>query len=134
MSRRRASSDRADRVCRRQRAGRYPDLIGRDSPISVSTLVKAGELAPMVKKPWATRKRSMPIVTSYSKVGPVLYTMTPSVNPVGIMTNDTLFKKLGLAVPQTFPQLMSVCRKAKAAGVVPLNMNGGTATSLGTSS
>jgi raffinose/stachyose/melibiose transport system substrate-binding protein len=116
-------------------AGTAPDIIptssGETSPISVSTLVKAGDLAPMVKKPWATRKRSMPIVTSYSKVGPVLYTMTPSVNPVGIMTNDALFKRLGLSVPQTFPQLMSVCQKAKADGVVPMNMNGGTNTSLG---
>ncbi len=115
-------------------AGNAPDLVptssGETSPISVSTLVKAGDLAPMVKKPWATRKRSMPIVTSYSKVGAVLYAMTPSVNPVGIMTNDALFKKLGLSVPQTFPQLMSVCQKAKAAGLVALNMNGGTSTSL----
>jgi raffinose/stachyose/melibiose transport system substrate-binding protein len=116
-------------------AGNAPDLLvtssGLTSPISASTLAKAGDLAPMVKKPWATRKRSLPIVTSYSKVGPVLYTLTPSVNPFGIMTNDALFKKLGLSIPQTFSQLMTACQKAKAAGLVPININGGTSTSLG---
>jgi raffinose/stachyose/melibiose transport system substrate-binding protein len=115
-------------------AGNAPDIVptvsGETSQVSVRALVRAGDLAPMVNKPWATRKRSMPIVTSYSKVGPVLYTMTLSVNPVGIMTNDALFKKLGLPVPQTFAQLLADCQKAKAAGIVPINMNGGTSSSL----
>ena len=41
---------------------------------------------------------------------------SPTVSPFGIFTNDTLFKKLGLTVPQTFSQLLGVCQKAKADG------------------
>ena len=37
----------------------------------------------------------------------------------GIFTNDTLFRKLDLTPPQTFSQLLAVCQKAKADGVVP---------------
>jgi raffinose/stachyose/melibiose transport system substrate-binding protein len=33
-----------------------------------------------------------------------------------VFTNDALFAKLGLKVPQTFAQLLSLCRKASAAG------------------
>ncbi len=112
-------------------AGNAPDIVatsdGTTSPISTYQLAKAGDLAPMVKKPWATRKRSLPLVTSFSKVGPVLYSMQPGVNPFGLFTNDTLFKKLGLSVPQTFSQLLSVCQKAKAGGVTALDLNGGSA-------
>jgi raffinose/stachyose/melibiose transport system substrate-binding protein len=112
-------------------AGSLPDIIptsdGPTSPISVYELAKAGDLAPMVKKPWATRKRSLPLVTSFSKYGPVLYSFQPGVNPFGVFTNDALFKKLGLTVPQTFSQLLSVCQKAKSDGVVALDMNGGSA-------
>jgi raffinose/stachyose/melibiose transport system substrate-binding protein len=111
-------------------AGNAPDIIptsdGKTLPISVYQLAKAGVLAPMVKKPWATRNRSLPLVTSFSKVGPVLYSMQPGVNPFGLFTNDALFKKFRLAVPQTFSQLLAVCQKAKSDGVVALDLNGGS--------
>jgi raffinose/stachyose/melibiose transport system substrate-binding protein len=111
-------------------AGNVPDIIptsdGKTSQISVYELAKAGDLAPMVKKPWASRQRSLPLVTSFSKVGPVLYSMQPGVNPFGLFTNDALFKKLGLSVPQTFSQLLSVCQKAKPDGVIALDLNGGS--------
>jgi raffinose/stachyose/melibiose transport system substrate-binding protein len=112
-------------------AGNAPDIVatadGTTSAISTYKLATSGNLAPLVNKPWATRKRSLPLVTSFSKVGPVLYTMLPAVNPLGVFTNDTLFKKLGLSVPQTFSQLLTVCQKAKADGVVALGLNGGSA-------
>ena len=39
----------------------------------------------------------------------------------GLWTNDTMFKTLGLTVPQTFPQLLDTCRTVKAAGTtIPL--------------
>ena len=41
----------------------------------------------------------------------------------GIFTNDTLFAKLGRKIPpQTFSQLLAVCQKAKANGVVPMEL------------
>jgi raffinose/stachyose/melibiose transport system substrate-binding protein len=99
-------------------AGSAPDIItdfpGSETPYSTYRLWQGGYLAPFVNVPWA--KRSLPLMTSLSKVGPVLYTFEPQIAPYGAFTNDTLFAKLGLKVPQTFPQLLALCQKAKAAG------------------
>jgi raffinose/stachyose/melibiose transport system substrate-binding protein len=107
-------------------SGNATDLLetspGCGTSISVCALAKAGYLAPMVKKPWT--KRSLPIVTSLSKYGPGLYTFEPGVSFMGAITNDTLFAKIGLKVPQTFSQLLDVCRKAKADGTVAVLLAG----------
>ena len=76
----------------------------------------------MIKKPWT--KRSLPLVTSLSKYGQGLFAFDPTVSPYGVFTNDDLFKKLGLTVPQTFSQLLEVCQKAKAAGTVAVQLGG----------
>ncbi|MGZ8696117.1 MAG: ABC transporter substrate-binding protein [Gaiellaceae bacterium] len=113
--------------------GNAPDLLstspGCGTPIAVCTLGKAGYLARMVKKPWATR-RSVPLVTSYGKYGKDLLGFIPQVAPMGIFTNDTLFAKLGLKVPQTVSQLLDVCRKARAAGTSAVILAGGSATAV----
>jgi raffinose/stachyose/melibiose transport system substrate-binding protein len=107
-------------------AGNGPDVFatypGCGTPISVCRLAHAGYLAPMVNKPWA--KRSVPIVTSFDKVGKALYAFTPIVSLFGVFTNDDLFKALNLKVPQTYAQLLDVCRKAKAAGKAALALPG----------
>jgi raffinose/stachyose/melibiose transport system substrate-binding protein len=109
--------------------GNAPDLLttnpGCGTPISLCTLVPAGYLAPLVKEPWV--KRSVPLVTSADKSGQGLFAFSPQISPYGVFTNDDLFKKLGLKVPQTFPQLLDVCRKAKADGTVALIFAGGSA-------
>ena len=92
-------------------------------------LAKAGHLAPMVKKPWV--KRSLPLVTSLDKVGQGLYAFEPTVSPFGVFTNDDRFKQLGLKVPQTFPQLLDVCRKAKAAGTPAVLLAGASQVRVG---
>jgi raffinose/stachyose/melibiose transport system substrate-binding protein len=121
-------------------AGSAPDLLttfpGCGTPVSMCKLAKAGVLAPMVNKPWAKAKRSLPVVTSLSKVGPVLYTFETVVAPVGFFTNDDMFRKLGLKFPQTFSQLLTLCHKAKAAGTIAIldsasaGINGWEALSL----
>ncbi len=99
-------------------AGNAPDLLatlpGCGTTTSICELAKAGDLAPMVKVPWA--KRSLPLVISDSKHGQVLFAFEPGVSLMGVFTNDDLFRKLGLKVPQTFAQLLDLCRKAKADG------------------
>ncbi len=99
-------------------AGNGPDLVcdfpGSGQSPSLSDLAKAGDLAPLVEEPWI--KRSMPLVTSMSKVGKALYGFEKGVTPYGVYTNDALFLKLGLKVPQTFPQLLSLCQKARSDG------------------
>ena len=87
-----------------------------------ASLAKSGHLAPMVEKPWV--KRSLPLVTSLDKYGQGLFAFSPTVSPFGIFTNDDRFKQLGLKIPQTFSQLLGVCRKAKAAGTVAMLLAG----------
>jgi len=103
-------------------AGNAPDLLatypGCGTPISICKLAKAGHLAPMIGKAWARTLDSR--VLSYSKYGPTLFMYLPSVVFDGLLTNDTRLKQLGLKIPQTFTQLIDFCRKARAAGHVPL--------------
>jgi raffinose/stachyose/melibiose transport system substrate-binding protein len=110
-------------------AGNAPDLLytipGCGSPVSVCALAKAGDLAPMIGKPWAKAKRSLPVVTSSDKHLKDLYSFTATVSFWGVWANQDLFKKLGLKVPQTFGQLLAVCQKAKAARTVALMLAGG---------
>jgi raffinose/stachyose/melibiose transport system substrate-binding protein len=103
-------------------AGNAPDLLpaypGCGTPISICRLAKAGYLAPMIGKAWA--KKLDHRVLSYSKLGPTLFTFLPAVVFDGLLTNDTRLKQLGLKIPQTFTQLLAFCRKAQAAGHIPL--------------
>jgi len=93
----------------------------------VCVLAKAGHLAPLVNAPWT--RWSLPLVTSLGKYGAGLYAFEPALNPYGMITNDALFAKLGLKVPETFSQLLSVCKAVKANGTVAALFNGGGAGS-----
>jgi raffinose/stachyose/melibiose transport system substrate-binding protein len=103
-------------------AGNAPDVLsvspGCFKLVAVCPFAKAGYLAPMINKPWI--KWSVPWVLSLDKLGPNLYAFTPQITPMGMFTNDDLFKKLGLKVPQTFTQLLDLCRKARSAGTVAM--------------
>jgi raffinose/stachyose/melibiose transport system substrate-binding protein len=113
-------------------AGNGPDVLtaypGCGNGVSVCVLGPEGYLAPMVKAPWA--KRSLPLVLSLDKYGQALVLFSPQVAPEGVFTNDALFHKLGLRVPQTFPQLLDLCRQAKADGTVALIWDGGNAVGI----
>jgi raffinose/stachyose/melibiose transport system substrate-binding protein len=114
-------------------AGSAPDLLfvspGCGAPVAVCVLARAGDLAPMIKVPWA--KRSLPLVSSVEKLNGALYAFQPVVSPHGIFTNDGLFAKLGLKVPQTFSQLLAVCKKAQADGTVAMDLDGMSPTTVG---
>jgi raffinose/stachyose/melibiose transport system substrate-binding protein len=103
-------------------AGNAPDVLsvspGCFKLVAVCPFAKAGYLAPMIKKPWV--KWSLPFVLSLDKYGPNLYSFSPQVTPMGMFTNDDLFKKLRLKVPQTFTQLLDLCRQARSAGTVAM--------------
>lgn len=110
-------------------AGSAPDLLatnaGCGTPIAVCVLGKAGYLAPMVNKPWA-KSRSLPLVTSFTKYRRALVAFQAQVDPFGIFTNDSLFRRLGLTIPRTFSQLLDVCRRAKDAGTPAVILAGGS--------
>jgi raffinose/stachyose/melibiose transport system substrate-binding protein len=103
-------------------AGNAPDILttypGCGTPVSICKLAKAGYLAPMIGKAWA--KSLDPRVLSYSKSGPTLFMYEPTAVFDGLLTNDTMFRQLGLKVPQTFSQLLALCRKVRPAGTIPL--------------
>ncbi len=109
-------------------AGNGPDIIttapGCNSPIGICQLLAGSYLAPMVNKPWSKPKRSLPIVTSLTKDNGALYAFEPTIGAAGMFTNDDLFRKLGLKVPQTFSQLLDVCKQASAHGTPAIVMNG----------
>src|SRR4029077_8682293 len=48
----------------------------------------------------------------------------PALTMWGMFTNDALFAKLGLKVPETLSQLLSVCKAAKAAGTAAVLLPG----------
>jgi len=104
-------------------AGNAPDILnttpGCGTPISVCVLAGAGYLAPIRDARWT--KWSLPLVISLSKEGQGLFTFLTTVGPGGVFTNNDLFKRLDLKVPQTFPQLLELCRQATADGTVALN-------------
>jgi raffinose/stachyose/melibiose transport system substrate-binding protein len=108
-------------------AGNAPDVLqttpGCGTPNAVCELGKAGDLAPMIAVPWA--KRSPRLLTSLEKYRAGLVAFTPNVSPFGVFTNDGLFARLGLKVPETFKELLVVCKKAKADGTVAVRMDGG---------
>jgi len=114
--------------------GNAPDVLGTNpgcgTPISVCVLAKAGHLAPLLKAPWT--RWSLTLFTSVGKYGPGLYAFTPVVTPWGMFTNDALFRKLGVKVPQTFSQLLSICKAAKASGTgaVVSNLGGAGAMNM----
>jgi raffinose/stachyose/melibiose transport system substrate-binding protein len=113
-------------------AGTAPDLLkvdpGCGTPVSVCVLARAGDLAPMIDKPWV--KWSLPLVTSLDKYHQGLFAFEPVVSPHGIFTNDALFAKLGLKIPQTFSQLLAVCQKAQADGTVAMILGGTSPTTV----
>jgi raffinose/stachyose/melibiose transport system substrate-binding protein len=113
-------------------AGNAPDLLKTDpgcsSPVSVCELARAGDLAPMIDKRWT--KWSLPLVTSLDKYHQGLFAFEPTVSPHGIFTNDALFAKLGLKIPQTFSQLLAVCQKAQADGAVAMDLTGASPTTV----
>jgi raffinose/stachyose/melibiose transport system substrate-binding protein len=115
-------------------AGNAPDILatlpGRGAPTSSYELASDGYLAPLVDEPWT--KRSLPLVISLSKLNGALYAFEPAVTPFGLFSNDALLAKLGLKVPQTFSQLLTLCQKAQAKGTVAVMFNGGGSISTGT--
>jgi raffinose/stachyose/melibiose transport system substrate-binding protein len=113
-------------------AGDGPDLLttfpGCGTPISTCVLAKGGYLAPMIKAPWT--RWSLPSVISLSKYHQGLVAFLTSVGPVGVFTDDDLFRRLGLKLPQTFPQLLGLCRQAKADGTVAFDFGGADQTAF----
>jgi raffinose/stachyose/melibiose transport system substrate-binding protein len=111
------------------RAGNATDLLylqaGCGSPIAICALARSGYLAPLLHKRWV--RWSLPLLTSADKYGKGLYGFTATVAVYGIFTNDDLFRKRGLKIPATFPQLLDLCRSPRTAGTIAYLLPGAAA-------
>jgi raffinose/stachyose/melibiose transport system substrate-binding protein len=114
-------------------AGNAPDLLtttaGCGTPIALCVLVPAGDLAPMVGAPWT--KWSPRLLTSLDKYRQGLFAFTPGFSAFGVFTDNPLFSQLGVTVPETFSQLLTLCRKAHAAGTHAVELGVANQTALG---
>jgi raffinose/stachyose/melibiose transport system substrate-binding protein len=114
-------------------AGNAPDLYetspGCGALRSVCVLARSGYLAPMRNKAWV--RWTLPLVTSLDKYGQGLFAFSPTGSPQGVFTNDALFVRLGLKMPQTFSQMLDLCQKAKAIGTTAVIFQGASGASVG---
>jgi raffinose/stachyose/melibiose transport system substrate-binding protein len=101
--------------------GTAPDLFfsspGNADPSSIWPLAQAGKLLPLSHQPWEKRIYA-PTKHDVVYNGKV-YGWPVVVGAQGVLYNVDLFKQLGLSVPQTFSDVLQMCRKAVAAGKVP---------------
>jgi raffinose/stachyose/melibiose transport system substrate-binding protein len=113
-------------------AGNAPPILettaGCGAPDAICVLVKAGDLAQMIGVPWA--KRQPRLLTSLEKHGAGLFAFTAGVSAFGMFTDDPLFARLGLKVPETFAQLLAVCQKAKVDGTIAVELDATNPTGL----
>jgi raffinose/stachyose/melibiose transport system substrate-binding protein len=111
-------------------AGNAPDLLatspGCGTPVALCVLAPAGDLAPMIGVPWT--KRQPRLLTSLEKHGPGLFAFTPGFSVFGVFSDNALFSRLGVTVPQTFSQLLALCQKAHAAGTNAVEFGGANQT------
>jgi raffinose/stachyose/melibiose transport system substrate-binding protein len=107
-------------------AGNAPDVFygngGSGQPYSVDPLQEAGRIADLTGLPFA--KRIPPAAHNLYYVGKKLYGLPLAQVPVGVIYNLDLFKSMGVKIPKTFSQLISVCKTAKAQGKVAFNLAG----------
>jgi len=103
-------------------SGTAPDVLyvwaGSGGVMSVDALAPKGVLADLSKEPWvATIPAAQSGLTQVEKktyILPVIY------GAIGALYNQGAFDKAGVALPTTWPELLSACDAFNAAGIVPM--------------
>ena len=107
-------------------AGNAADVLytngGTGQLISVFALGKAGYLTDLSQRAWA--KDVPPAAHDMYYDGTKLYGVPMGLSLVGVVYNTDLFQQLGLQIPSTFPALVDLCGKVKAAGKTPMALAG----------
>jgi raffinose/stachyose/melibiose transport system substrate-binding protein len=107
-------------------AGNAPDVMytngGTGQLHSVFALGKTGYLADLSQRPWA---KDVPAVAhDLFWDGNKLYGLPVAFSLVGVVYNTSQFQQMGLQVPTTFAELVTLCGKIKAAGKIPMALAG----------
>ncbi|MEU3186056.1 extracellular solute-binding protein [Streptomyces sp. NPDC006923] len=124
-----APTDQVQTVVRTQLAGgNAPDLHvlfpGSGSAMSMVELARAGLLADLGGQAW-TRKIPANFDAAYRHDGKThLYSAGSSV--IGTVYNKQTFAEAGVRPPRTWGQLLDVCARLKARGIVPIALGAGT--------
>ena len=103
--------------------GNAPDLFvvrpGTGQLGSVIPYAQAGRVANLSGRPW--NKRVLPQMVSGVTLNKKIYAWPMDISIQGLLYNKDTFAKLKLTVPQKFVDILSLCKKAIAAGVqVPI--------------
>ncbi|MFF1956832.1 ABC transporter substrate-binding protein [Streptomyces sp. NPDC058220] len=124
-----APTDQVQTVVRTQLAGgNAPDLHvlfpGSGSAMSMAELAGAGLLADLGAQAW-TRDIPSNFDAAYRREGKTyLYSAGSSV--IGAIYNKKVFAKAGVQPPRTWAQLLDVCARLKAEGIVPIALGAQT--------
>lgn len=109
-------------------SGTAPDIMdvwgGKGNAMGVGQLAPKGYLADVSDQSYA---KSMPaVVAADMSVDGKLYGYAPYVLATGVAYNTDLAKKLGVRVPETFDDVLSMCKKVSAKGVIPITLGNQT--------
>jgi raffinose/stachyose/melibiose transport system substrate-binding protein len=109
------------------RSGNGPDLFygstGTGAPDSIIPLAKAGLVADVSDRPWVSTipDSAKSLVQANGKT----YMLPLEYSANGVIFNEDNFKKYGVAIPQTFSELVSACKTIQSKGGVPIALAGG---------
>jgi raffinose/stachyose/melibiose transport system substrate-binding protein len=123
-----APIDQYPQILRTQlRSGNGPDLFygstGTGAPDSIIPLAKAGLVADVSSSPWVS---SVPdSAKTLVQLNGKTYMLPLEYSANGVIFNSDNFKKYGVAIPQTFSELVNACKTIQAKGGVPIALAGG---------
>jgi raffinose/stachyose/melibiose transport system substrate-binding protein len=89
---------------------------------SLLLLAKNGKVADLSSQPWASQIPQQ--ARSLYFIGSKLYGLPLGGSTSGMVYNETEFAKLGLTPPSTWPELLQLCGKIRAAGKIPVALAG----------
>ncbi|GLB27806.1 putative ABC transporter extracellular-binding protein YurO [Lacrimispora xylanolytica] len=101
-------------------SGEAPDIICVDTPIGLASSLHMDQYCPeLTDQPWVSRieKTTLAAVSVKDKVYGITF---PGAKMYFYLYNKDIFKKLGLSVPTTYKEFLSVCQTLKEAGYTPI--------------
>lgn len=91
---------------------------GYSSPVAALILGGDGNLADLSDEPWAAQVPDA--ARQLSELDGKLMAFPTSTQAIANVYNRNVFDKVGVEPPQTWPELLDVCEKIKAAGTTPI--------------
>jgi raffinose/stachyose/melibiose transport system substrate-binding protein len=109
-------------------AGNAPDVHvvypGDGSSMAMTQIAKAGLLADLSDQAWTSMipGNFKPAFQYQNKT----YMFSAGSSVIGAIYNKSVFQQAGVSIPTTWPELLDVCQKIKAAGKIPIALGAQT--------